>query len=149
VKSDSIPAYENAGARIRVVAGTVDGVTGPVTDIAVNPLYMDISLDPDTSWELPVPLGQTLRAYVFEGNGDFGLDISGKGTPIPAVNMVTFEDGEYLGVKTGKESGVRFMLMAGLPINEPIVPYGPFVMNTAEEIQQALVELRNGTFVKS
>jgi hypothetical protein len=63
--------------------------------------------------------------------------------------MIAFHDGDLLSVKSGKDSSVRFMLMAGLPIMEPIVPYGPFVMNTPEEIQQALVDLRNGTFVKS
>jgi quercetin 2,3-dioxygenase len=149
VKSDSIPFYNKDGAKIRVVAGTIGGVTGPVTDIAVNPLYMDISLAQDTLWKQPIQQGQTLRAYVFEGTGEFGVDENGKGTTIPAVKMITFHDGGLLLVRTGKESGVRFMLMAGGPIKEPIVPYGPFVMNTKEEIQQALTDLRNGTFVKS
>jgi len=149
VKSDLIPFYEKDGAKIKVVAGTIGNIKGPVTDIAVDPLYLDISLAPDSSWEQPIPQGQTLRAYVFEGIGDYGLDEDGKGTTIPAVKMVTFHDGDLLLVKTGKESGVRFMLLAGLPIMEQIVPYGPFVMNTTEEIQQALMDLRNGTFVKS
>lgn len=62
--------------------------------------------------------------------------------------MLVFDDGDHLNVQTGAESSVRFMLMAGAPINEPIVPYGPFVMNTQEEIQQAFEDLRKGTFVK-
>jgi redox-sensitive bicupin YhaK (pirin superfamily) len=149
VKSESIPYYEKDGAKVRVVAGTIGKITGPVADIAVEPLYLDISLDSDTTWEYRIPKGQTIRVYVFEGVGDFGLNEDGDGTTVSSVKMVTFLDGDLLSVKSEKESGVRFMLMAGLPIKEQIVPYGPFVMNTPDEIQQALVDLRNGTFVKS
>jgi redox-sensitive bicupin YhaK (pirin superfamily) len=149
VKSESIPYYEKDGAKVRVVAGTIGKITGPVADIAVEPLYLDISLDSDTTWEYQIPKGQTIRVYVFEGSGDFGLNEDGDGTTVSSVKMVTFLDGDLLSVKSEKESGVRFMLMAGLPIKEQIVPYGPFVMNTPDEIQQALVDLRNGTFVKS
>jgi hypothetical protein len=76
------------------------------------------------------------------------LDGDGQGEHISAVRMLVLEDGEALRVETGAGSHVRFMLVAGAPIKEPIVPYGPFVMNTREEIQQALQDLRNGTFVK-
>jgi hypothetical protein len=148
VNSKSIPIYEKDGARIRIVAGSVDKVTGPVKDIAARPLYMDVTLAPASEWEQELPQGYTLRVYVFEGNGGFGLEESNSGTSISAVKMLLFTDGDKLRVKTTQESSVRFMLMAGLPFNEPIVPYGPFVMNTTEEIQQALVDLRNGTFVK-
>jgi quercetin 2,3-dioxygenase len=149
VRSETIPVHEKDGARIRVVTGTVAKITGPVQDIAVNPLYIDVSLLPDTRWELEIPSGQTLRTYIFEGQGEFGVDESDKGTHLASVKMAAFQDGDRLIVKTNTGSGVRFMLMAGTPFNEPIVPYGPFVMNTTEEIQQALVDLRNGTFVKT
>jgi redox-sensitive bicupin YhaK (pirin superfamily) len=88
-------------------------------------------------------------AYVFEGEAAFGVNEQGQGKLIEAVHMVEFSDGDHLQVQSTPDSGVRFMLIAGAPFKEPIVPYGPFVMNTPEEIQQALLDLRNGTFVKS
>jgi hypothetical protein len=87
-------------------------------------------------------------AYVFEGRGDFGLDAEGQGELVEAVRMLVFGDGDHLKVQAAPDSPVRFMLMAGAPFREPIVPYGPFVMNTTAEIQQALDDLRNGTFVQ-
>ncbi len=141
VNAATIPIHEANGARIRVVAGTVDGVTGPVTEIAASPLYLDVALAPDTRFTQPTPEGHTLLAYVFEGEAVFA------DRPAGAVHMLDFGPGKSLEVRT-ENSPVRFMLMAGLPFREPIAPYGPFVMNTREEIQQALVELRNGTFIK-
>src|ERR1044071_6147218 len=148
VSAATIPTYENDGVKIRVVTGTVDNVTGPVTDIAASPLYMDVELAPGLEWEFPIPVGHTLITYVFQGEGVFSGDpSSGSGHTIDAVKMVKFGDGDQLTVKT-ENSPVRFMLIAGAPFKEPIVPYGPFVMNTLEEIQQTLKELRNGTFIK-
>jgi quercetin 2,3-dioxygenase len=141
VTAAAIPTYEKDGVRIRVVAGEVDGVTGPVTDIAASPLYMDVELAAGLEWKFPIPAGHTLITYVFEGEGVFS------GETINAVKMVRFADGDHITVKT-ENNPVRFMLMAGVPFQEPIVPYGPFVMNTIEEIQQTLQELRNGTFIK-
>ncbi|HEX2995316.1 MAG TPA: pirin-like C-terminal cupin domain-containing protein, partial [Anaerolineales bacterium] len=137
----TIPTYEKDGVKIRVVAGTVDNVTGPVVDIAASPLYLDLQLGPDQEWMQPIPSGHTALAYVFEGEGVFS------GQTVEAVKLLKFTDGDCLEVKT-ENSPVRFMLMAGAPFREPIVPYGPFVMNTLEEIQQTLAELRNGTFIK-
>ncbi len=141
VDAAMIPAYEKDGIKIRVVAGTAGGVDGPVTEIAASPLYLDVQLAPHTEFTQPIPSGHTALAYVFEGRGSFGSE------PVEAVHLVTFEDGDHLHVKTENDP-VRFMLIAGKPFGEPIAPYGPFVMNTMEEIQQALVELRNGTFVR-
>lgn len=149
VIADTIPMVEKPGLKVRVVAGEFDGVRGPVTEIAAQPLYMDITLEPGVDFSLAVPTGHTLIAYVFEGEGLFGIDEDGQGEFVSAVQMVVFEDGEQLGVYAGEGSTVRFMLMAGAPFGEPIVPYGPFVMNTQEEIRQAFVDLRNGTFVQS
>ena len=147
VTAATIPFYEKDGVKIRVVAGTVDNVTGPVTDIAASPLYMDVELAPSLEWEFPIPVGHMLITYVFEGEGVFSGDPStGSGHTIDAVKMVKFGDGDHITVKT-ENSPVRFMLIAGAPFKEPIVPYGPFVMNTLEEIQQTLNELRNGTFI--
>ncbi len=142
VSAATIPTYEQDGIRIRVVAGEVEGVKGPVTEIAASPLYLDLQLGPDKEWFQPIPSGHTALAYVFQGEGVFA------GEPISAVKLLKFTDGDYLNVKT-ENHPVRFMLMAGAPFKEPIVPYGPFVMNTLEEIQQTLAELRNGTFIKT
>ena len=141
VTAATIPTFEKDGVRIRVVAGTVEEVTGPVTGIAASPLYMDVELAPGTDWQFPIPEGHTLITYVFEGEGVFS------GQTVDAVKMLKFSDGDHIRVKT-ENRPVRFMLIAGAPFREVIVPYGPFVMNTIEEIQQTLQELRNGTFIK-
>jgi hypothetical protein len=149
VSADSVSVVEKDGARVRVVAGEFGGVRGPVTEIAAQPLYMDVNLQPASEFNLPVPQGHTLVAYLFEGEGLFGLDRDGQGEFVQAVRMLVFEDGDHVRVQTGSGSHARFMLMAGAPFKEPIFPYGPFVMNTQEEIQQALMDLRNGTFVQN
>ena len=141
VTASTIPTYEKDGIKIRIVAGTVEGVTGPVRDIAASPLYMDVELAPGIEWQYPIPEGHTLITYVFEGEGVFSGEI------VEARKLLKFNNGDHFSVKT-ENNPVRFMLMAGAPFNEPIVPYGPFVMNTIEEIQQTLKELRNGTFIK-
>ena len=141
VNASTIPTYEKDGVRIRVVTGTVDNVTGPVEDIAASPLYLDVQLAPDIEWTQPIPSGHTALAYVFEGEGVFS------GETVEAVKLLKFADGDHITVKT-ENNPVRFMLIAGAPFKEPIVPYGPFVMNTIEEIQGTLKELRNGTFIK-
>ncbi len=148
VNAETIPMVAREGAEIRIVAGEVDGVRGPVTEIAAKPIYLDVQLEPGASFDHPIPLGHTAVAYVFEGNGHFGLDQHNQGEQVAAVNLIIFSDGDTLKVQASPDTPVRFMLMAGAPFNEPIVPYGPFVMNTAAEIQQALDDLRNGTFVK-
>jgi redox-sensitive bicupin YhaK (pirin superfamily) len=141
VIAGTIPTADRNGIKIRVVAGEAGGVTGPVTEIAASPLYLEVQLEPHREFVQPIGESQTLLAYVFEGKGLFAEQT------IEAVHLVKFENGDHLRVKT-EDSSVRFMLIAGSPFNEPIVPYGPFVMNTKEEIQEALTELRNGTFIK-
>jgi hypothetical protein len=141
VSAATIPTYEKDGIRIRVVAGEVEGVAGPITEIAASPLYLDLQLGPDQEWTQPIPDGHSVLAYVFEGEGVFS------GQTIASVKLLKFADGDHIHIKT-ENKPVRFMLMAGAPFKEPIVPYGPFVMNTLEEIQQTLAELRNGTFIK-
>ena len=148
VSEDSIPIVERDGAKVRVVAGEFDGVQGPVAEIAANPVYFDVQLSPATQFVQPIPEGHTTVAYVFNGRGTFGLDADNLGENVEAVNMVVFNDGYQLKVQAPPDASVRFMLIAGEPFEEPIVPYGPFVMNTEAEIKQALADLRNGTFVK-
>ncbi|HNC10101.1 MAG TPA: pirin family protein [Anaerolineales bacterium] len=141
VAGDTIPVVAKDGVSIRLVAGELDGVRGPVTEIAAAPLYMDVKLAPGSRFSLSIPAGHTALAYVFEGVGEFADQA------VEAVSMVVFQDdGDQIEVKS--EAGVRFMLIAGAPFKEPIVPYGPFVMNTREEIEETIRELRNGTFIK-
>lgn len=142
VGAATIPAVARDGATIRVVAGEVDGVRGPVTDIAAQPVYLDVNLEAGAAFTQAVPRGHAAHAYVFQGAGRFGAEAD----RVEAVRMIVFGDGDQIAVTT--DQGVRFMLFAGAPIREPIAPYGPFVMNTLEEIQQALAELRAGTFIK-
>jgi redox-sensitive bicupin YhaK (pirin superfamily) len=135
---------EVEGAKVRVVAGEYGGMQGPVTEIAARPLYMDVSLEPGAAFHMPVPQEHAVYVYIFEGEAAFERD----GDAIGAVSMVVYGEGESLRVKASPETKARFLMMAGAPIKEPIVPYGPFVMNTQEEIQQAFIDLQNGTFVQ-
>jgi redox-sensitive bicupin YhaK (pirin superfamily) len=140
VTAATIPSVTKDGATVRVVAGEFNGTVGPVTEIAASPLYLDVRLDPASRFVCPVPSGYTALAYVFEGRGKFA------GEEVESVRMIVFGDGDQIEVES--KTGVQFMLIAGKPFREPIVPYGPFVMNTVEEIQQTLAELLNGTFIK-
>jgi len=142
VNATTIPFAKRDGAIIRVVAGEVDGVRGPVTEIAANPVYLDVTLEGNAEFTYPVPREHQALAYVFEGKGCFGTERQA----IEAVHMIVFDEGDRIEVQS--DGGVRFMLVTGASFREPIAPYGPFVMNTNQEIQQALTELRNGTFIK-
>jgi quercetin 2,3-dioxygenase len=141
VMAANIPLWQGPGWQAYVVAGEVEDLLGPVKEIAASPIYMDIALESGAKFSLPVPYGHTALAYVFDGQGSFG------GQEVSAISLLVFGKGDHIKVTTG-DRPVRFMLMAGLPFGEPIFPYGPFVMNTREEIQQALADLQNGTFVK-
>ena len=144
VSAGEIPVVEKDGATVRLVAGEFNGTRGPVTEIAAAPLYMDVKLAPASKFILPIPSGHTVLAYVFEGAGEFGDQV------VESVSMVVFnDDGGQIEVKSDAAGrGMQFMLIAGAPFKEPIFPYGPFVMNTKEEIEQTIQELRNGTFIK-
>ena len=148
VSADGIPVAERGGVRVRVVAGEHDGVRGPMDQIAAQPLYMDVTLAPGAEITVPVSPGKAAVAYVFEGAGQFGLDGDGLGEDVESARMLVFDDGDHVHARAGELSPVRFMLIAGEAFGEPIVPYGPFVMNTEEEIRQALEDLREGTFVR-
>ena len=146
IASDLIPEIDRDEAKIRVIAGTVDGVRGPVTEIAADPTYLDVSIPPNGSFSQPIGRGHSALAYVFEGQGTFGITDEGDGEIVSHPKLVVFGDGDDVRVRATKES-VRFLLISGQPLYEPIARHGPFVMNTREEIQQALRDLRNGTFV--
>lgn len=148
IASPDIPAVEREnGVRIRVIAGAVDDVRGSVKEIAADPTYLDISVPAGTSFAHPVPSGHTAFAYVFAGAGVFGVGPDEDGKQVTAPRLVVFGDGDEVRLRASAD-GVRFLLISGKPLNEPIARYGPFVMNTEEEIEQALLDLRRGTFVK-
>ncbi len=131
------------GVRVRVVAGVVDGVRGPVDGIAADPTYVDVTLEPGGSFALPVPAGHSAFAYVLEGEGEFGPEGSARVARAP--KLVVWGDGDEVVVQAA-EQPARFLLVSGEPLHEPIARYGPFVMNTREEIEETLEELRKGTF---
>lgn len=145
VNQDEIPVLEEQGVRVRLVAGNFHGVEGPVGDIAAKPLYMDVTVEAGASLRLPVRRNHTAIAYLFEGAGRFGGEPDER---VEAVKMLIFDEGDLLQVAAGPAENARFMLMAGRPFREPIFPYGPFVMNTKEEVELAVHELRTGNFVK-
>jgi hypothetical protein len=145
--ADQIPQVTRAdGVKILVIAGEVDDVRGPVTEIEADPIYLDIMVPQQGVFMHPVERGHTAFAYVFEGQGLFGRNGTEKAVNHP--RLVEFGDGDYVTVEAADQH-VRFLLVSGKPLNEPIARYGPFVMNTQQEIQQALEDLRNGTFVFS
>jgi redox-sensitive bicupin YhaK (pirin superfamily) len=135
------------GTRVRVVAGLVDGVPGAVREIAAEPGYLDVALPPGATFEQPVPRGHTALAYVYQGEVVLGRTATARGTTVPAPRLVVLGDGDVVRVRGGAALA-RFLLLSGQPLGEPMARYGPFVMNTRDEIQQALRELREGTFIK-
>jgi hypothetical protein len=148
IPSASIPEIEHEdGVRIRVIAGAVNSVSGPVTEIAADPTYLDISIPLGGSIIQPVEQGHSAFAYVFEGEGTFGVTSEGIGETVSHPKLIVLGDGDFVEVHAAW-SPVRFLLVSGKPLHEPIARYGPFVMNTQEEIIQALQDLRNGTFIR-
>src|SRR5581483_1437206 len=122
-------------------------IRGAVTDIAADPTYLDVSMPPSGSYTHPIPLGHTAFVYLFEGEALFGITSENDGTTARAPRMLILGDGDALTVRSGLEAA-RFLIVSGKPLNEPIARYGPFVMNTEEEIEQTLRELRDGTFIR-
>jgi len=143
ITEDKIPLVERQdGSRIRVIAGEVDGVRGPVTEVLADPTYMDVTVPLDVTTRLSTPAGQTAFVYLFEGSGRIGgQDID------ESPRLLVLGEGDLLEV-AALNTSLRFLLVMGYPLHEPIARYGPFVMNTQEEIHQALQDLGNGTFVR-
>jgi redox-sensitive bicupin YhaK (pirin superfamily) len=145
VTSDTIPEVSPAqGVRVRIICGEIGGTKGPVRDIVTDPGYLDVTLDPDTAWEHRVEPGYTVLAYVIEGSGYFDEE---RGDMTGPETLVLFDDGDTLSVTAG-DTGVRFLLISGKPIGEPVAWRGPIVMNTEEELRVAFAEYRDGTFLK-
>jgi redox-sensitive bicupin YhaK (pirin superfamily) len=149
VPSARIPEVARpGGARVRVIAGDVDGVGGAVKEIFAGPSYLDVSLPPGSTFEQPVPRGHTALLYVFRGEVQVGGAAAARGKALRAPQLGILSDGDVVRVHAGAGEA-RFLLLSAQPLGEPAVRWGPFVMNTPEEIRQALVELREGTFIKA
>jgi quercetin 2,3-dioxygenase len=153
VADASIPVVEREdGVRARIVAGAVGDVTGPVTEIYAEPELIDVEMPAGCSFVQPVPRGHNAFAYVFRGEGSFGgacdLGYRGEldGQLVRAPQLVVFSDGDEVRVQASAE-GVRFMLVSGAPLGEPVARYGPFVMNTREELALALSDLQQESFI--
>jgi quercetin 2,3-dioxygenase len=134
-----------AGVSARVIAGEAGGVVGPVKGVATSPLYLDVHLAPGASVELPLTAGHTAFAYVYEGRATLGP--GGRAQDVGAGQLATLTDGASLRAATGASATARFLLLAARPLREPISRYGPFVMNTREEIMQAVEDYRSGRFL--
>jgi redox-sensitive bicupin YhaK (pirin superfamily) len=143
VKAAAIPVVkDNDGAQVRIVCGRYGATNGPVKGVAADPVYLDVSLLPGQSKNIQVAADHNAFAYVFEGSAQFG-----SGSEAENHTLALFGDGDEITVKAGSK-GVRFLLVSGKPLREPVAWHGPIVMNTQAELQRAFQELENGTFLK-
>jgi quercetin 2,3-dioxygenase len=142
IEPEDVPFAKIENGEIRVLAGEVESlqgtVRGPIKDVAVDPTYIDIKLDAGGSYQHSTEVGHTAFVYVFEG----GANVSG--TTVEQHHLAILTDGDSIEVSSTK--GSRMILVAGRPIGEPVARYGPFVMNTYEEIQQAVQDFQTGNF---
>jgi redox-sensitive bicupin YhaK (pirin superfamily) len=163
VTAPDIPRItDDDGTEVRIVCGTFRGRSGPVDGIAADPLYLDIAVPPGQRKTLPIETTRHAFAYVFAGAGKFcnasgplavpteGVGWADTEPPAEAENrsLVLFDRGDEVTVQADA-AGIRFLLVSGQPLAEPVAWYGPIVMNTQEELRQAFAELREGTFLKS
>ncbi len=166
IPSQEIPEItEDDGCKARVITGEFWGKTGPVTGISTNPRYLDILVPPEGERNIKIPLEQNAFAYIFMGKGVF----LGASSPQPVLteyinrtnttspllshpaetrSLVLFDRGDEIRIRAGEE-GMRFLLVSGQPLKEPVAWYGPIVMNTKEELEQAYDEFNKGTFLKT
>ena len=162
IPSSAIPEIaEDDGTRVRVICGEFGSKRGPVEGVAADPNYLDISVAPGQRKRLKVETTRNAFAYVFAGSGTFRdastpravlteSSVDPNATPVYDVqnhSLVLFDRGDEIVVQAGDE-GMRFLLVSGKPIEEPVAWYGPIVMNTQEQIRQAIGELHTGAFIK-
>ncbi len=145
ITGDQIPEVEmDSGVKIRVICGDVEGVEGSAKDIVIKPEFLDVMIPEDSEYIHPTQKGHTVFAYVIDGKGLF----SEEKQPAVNENLILFGDGDQVSIFTEDES-VRFLLVSGKPLGEPVAWRGPIVMNTQEELETAFEEYRNGTFIKN
>jgi redox-sensitive bicupin YhaK (pirin superfamily) len=162
IVSGEIPEVTlEGGVRAKVICGEVEGVKGPVRDVVVDPAYLDITVPPETTFRHPIRRGHKVFAYVVNGEGYFDpernpfahevvgdnyFDMKRK-CVCGAESLILYDDGDEVEI-TAQEIPVRFLLVSGKPIGEPVAWYGPIVMNTQEELRIAFEEYEKGTFIK-
>jgi redox-sensitive bicupin YhaK (pirin superfamily) len=163
VQSKDVPVVtEDDGTSVRIVCGSYAGTSGPVDGIAAEPIYIDVSVPPGRRKTLKVETTRHAFAYVFAGSGSFrnasepkpvktdgmgGVAVM-NGDHVENRSLILFDRGDEVTVQAG-EQGIRFLLVSGKPIEEPVAWYGPIVMNTEAELRQAMAEMRAGTFIKT
>ncbi len=162
VKRADIPEItDDDGTKVRVVCGSFWGKRGPVDGIAADPIYLDVSVPPGRRRTLPIETTRHAFAYVFAGNGKFCNASGPLAVPTEGVkwletvppstvdnrSLVLFDQGDELEVEAS-DDGIRFLLVSGKPLQEPVAWYGPIVMNTQQELREAFEELEKGTFLK-
>ena len=141
IAPDRIPVvHPNDGVEVRVIAGELDGATGPVNGIATAPIYMDIAVQAGAQIEIPLPEGHSGFAYVFDGT-----DASVAGERLGRSELAVLSKGDSVRV-AGRDAAARVLLVAGKALQEPVARYGPFVMNTPEQIHEAIADFRAGKF---
>ncbi len=138
----AIPEVAGEGARVRVLAGEFDGARGVIDDPATAVLYLDVALAAGKTFGLPLADDRNAFVYVFEGDAQLA------GNELPRHTLAVLGKGDRFEIAAGAD-GVRFILVAGKPLGEPVVQYGPFVMNSREEIEQAFADYRDGKLVKT
>ena len=163
IKSGEIPEVtEDDGTTARIVCGSFWGKRGPVEGIAADPVYIDVTVPPGKRRTLPVEVQSSAFAYIFSGSGKFCNSSEPLSVPTESVgwmdttppaeadnrSLILFNQGDEVTVQAGDE-GIRFLLVSGRPLKEPVAWYGPIVMNTQQELQQAYKELQLGSFLKS
>lgn len=163
VKSNDIPEImDDDGSIVKVIVGSFWGKTGPVDGIAADPQYLDVFVPPEKKKTFKIDTRRHAFAYIFEGAGKFADSSNPRGVLLEKEykgeelnirdlsgnrTLIEFGKGDEITVQAGP-NGIRFLLVSGAPIQEPVAWHGPIVMNTQAELQQAMTELRNGTFIK-
>jgi redox-sensitive bicupin YhaK (pirin superfamily) len=162
VQSADIPEVkDDDGTEVRVVCGSFWGKSGPVAEVAIDPVYLDVTVPPGRRKTLPVETTRHAFAYIFAGDAKFCNASDPLAVPTESANwldtspparaenrsLVLFDRGDEVMVQAG-EDGVRFLLISGKPLGEPVAWYGPIVMNTQAQLQEAFTELREGTFLR-
>ncbi len=162
VKLEQIPEVSlEGGVKVRIICGAVEGVQGPVRDIVIDPEYLDVTVPAHAHFTHAVKRGHTAFAYVLEGKGyfdderdSFAHEVVGKSyfdldreCVCNSETLILYEEGDHVSIAATDEL-LRFLLISGKPIGEPIAWYGPIVMNTQKELQVAFDEYRSGTFIK-
>ncbi len=141
IAPERIPVVQPApGVEVRVVAGELGGATGPVSGVATAPIYLDVSLQPGAAITVPLPEGHSAFAYVFEG-----AEAQVAGESLARSELAVLTRGESVAI-AGGDTAARVLLVAGQPLKEPVARYGPFVMNTPEQIHEAIADFRAGRF---